>query len=72
VQEDAPAGAHVLRGGQAHVREPVGSDGGSIEKLREILGHSTVLATERYAHLKPELFQEADMLRADVSLAVTN
>jgi integrase len=42
--------------------------GGSIEKLREILGHSTVLVTERYAHLKPELFQEADLLRADVSL----
>jgi integrase len=44
-------------------------NGGSIEKLREILGHSTVLVTERYAHLKPELFQEADLLRADVSLA---
>ena len=43
-------------------------NGGSIEKLREILGHSTVLVTERYAHLKPELFQEADLLRADVSL----
>jgi site-specific recombinase XerD len=45
-------------------------NGGSIEKLREILGHSTVLVTERYAHLKPELFQEADLLRADVSLRV--
>jgi len=43
-------------------------NGGSIEKLREILGHSTVLVTERYAHLKPELFQEADLVRADVSL----
>lgn len=42
--------------------------GGAIEKLREILGHSTVLVTERYAHLKPELFEEADLLRADVSL----
>jgi integrase len=42
--------------------------GGSIEKLREILGHSTVLVTERYAHLKPELFQDADLLRVDVSL----
>ena len=43
-------------------------NGGSIEKLPEILGHSTVLVTERYAHLKPELFQQADLLRADVSL----
>ncbi|HXJ20492.1 MAG TPA: tyrosine-type recombinase/integrase [Polyangia bacterium] len=47
-------------------------NGGSIEKLREILGHSTVLVTERYAHLKPELFQEADLLRADVSLGVVS
>jgi integrase len=31
--------------------------GGSIEMLKEILGHSTVLVTERYAHLKPELFE---------------
>ena len=45
-------------------------NGGSIEKLREILGHSTVMVTERYAHLKPELFQEADLLRADVSLSM--
>jgi integrase len=42
--------------------------GGSIEKLREILGQSTVQVTERYAHLKPELFQEADLIRADVQL----
>lgn len=42
-------------------------NGGSIEKLRVILGHSTVLVTERYAHLKPERLQEADLLRADVS-----
>jgi integrase len=45
-------------------------NGGSIEKLREILGHSTVQVTERYAHLKPELFQEADLLRADVPLNI--
>jgi integrase len=42
--------------------------GGSIEKLREILGHSTVLVTERYAHLKPELFEAADLARADIPL----
>jgi hypothetical protein len=36
------------------------------------LGHSTVLVTERYAHLKPELFQEADRLRVDVSLETPN
>jgi integrase len=34
--------------------------GGSIEKLRELMGHSTVLVTERYAHLRQDLFAEAD------------
>lgn len=42
--------------------------GGSLEKLRQIMGHSTVLVTERYAHLKPELFGDADMERANVPL----
>jgi len=28
--------------------------GGSIEKLKEILGHYSVVVTERYAHLTPE------------------
>jgi site-specific recombinase XerD len=47
-------------------------NGGSIEKLREILGHSTVLVTERYAHLKRDLFEAADLVRADVSLHVAS
>lgn len=43
--------------------------GNSIEKLREIMGHSTVQVTERYAHLKPELFGAADRATLKVSLA---
>jgi integrase len=35
--------------------------GGSIEKLKEILGHYSVVVTERYAHLKPELFTAKDL-----------
>jgi hypothetical protein len=35
--------------------------GGSIEKLKEILGHYSVVVTERYAHLKPELFTARDL-----------
>jgi integrase len=31
--------------------------GGSIEKLSKILGHYSVTMTERYAHLRPELFE---------------
>ncbi|MGB8294254.1 MAG: site-specific integrase [Polyangia bacterium] len=43
--------------------------GGSIEKLREVMGHSTVLVTERYAHLRGDLFTAADMGRMSVDLA---
>lgn len=35
--------------------------GGAIEKLKEILGHSTVQMTERYAHLKTDLFGARDL-----------
>ena len=42
--------------------------GGSIEKLKEIMGHSSVVVTERYAHLKPELFRAADYELLNVDL----
>ena len=42
--------------------------GGSIEKLKEIMGHSSVVVTERYAHLKPELFRAADYALLNVDL----
>ncbi|HVR01039.1 MAG TPA: tyrosine-type recombinase/integrase, partial [Polyangia bacterium] len=35
-------------------------DGRPIEKLRNILGHSSVDVTERYAHLAPDVFSPAD------------
>ena len=35
--------------------------GGSIEKLKEMLGHYSVVVTERYAHLRPDLFPESDL-----------
>ena len=38
VQETPPTGAHILRGGAPHLREPVGPNGGSIEKLRRSSG----------------------------------
>ena len=42
--------------------------GGSIEKLREAMGHSTVLVTERYAHLRGDVFNAADLGRLAVDL----
>lgn len=43
--------------------------GGSIEKLREAMGHSTVLVTERYAHLRGDIFTAADLGRVSVDLS---
>ncbi len=42
--------------------------GGSIEKLKEILGHYSVVVTERYAHLRPDLFAERDLETIGVDL----
>ncbi|ACG74890.1 integrase family protein [Anaeromyxobacter sp. K] len=43
--------------------------GGSIEKLKEILGHYSVVMTERYAHLRPDLFSAKDLAVLDLNLA---
>jgi integrase len=40
--------------------------GGSIEKLSKVLGHFSVVLTERYVHLRPDLFADKD--RATISL----
>jgi integrase len=43
--------------------------GGSIEKLSAVMGHSSTLVTQRYAHLRPELFTARDFGHMDVDLA---
>ena len=43
--------------------------GGSIEKLSAMMGHSSVLVTQRYAHLRPELFTDRDFGHMDVDLS---
>jgi integrase len=43
-------------------------EGGSIEVLKEILGHYSVVVTERYTHLRPDLF--ADRERSTIPLAL--
>lgn len=47
-------------------------DGGSIEKLKEMLGHYSVVMTERYAHLKPELFSAKDLGTIAVDLSTSD
>ncbi|HET9553404.1 MAG TPA: hypothetical protein VFP50_10585 [Anaeromyxobacteraceae bacterium] len=42
---------------------------GSIEKLKEILGHYSVVITERYAHLRPDLFSARDLGAISLDLA---
>ena len=42
--------------------------GGSIEILKEILGHYSVVVTEHYTHLRPDLF--ADQERSTIPLAL--
>jgi hypothetical protein len=44
------------------------SSGGSLEKLANAMGHSSVVVTEGYAHLKPDLFREEDYELLDVDL----
>ena len=43
--------------------------GGSIEKLSKIMGHASVTTTERYSHLRADLFRESDyeVMPADLS-----
>jgi len=43
--------------------------GGSIEQLRLILGHSSVTTTERYAHLRTDLFRPSDLQAISVDLS---
>jgi integrase len=38
-------------------------NGGSLETLREMMGHSSVTVTERYAHLMPDNYSETDRTR---------
>jgi len=35
--------------------------GGSIEKLSKIMGHYSIVMTERYAHHRPDLFTAHDL-----------
>jgi hypothetical protein len=43
--------------------------GGSIEKLQVILGHASVTRSQRYAHLRADMFRPADLpaLQVDMS-----
>lgn len=44
--------------------------GGSIEKLSKVLGHYSVVMTERYVHLRPDLFADRDLAAIPLDLGV--
>jgi hypothetical protein len=44
--------------------------GGSIEKLSNVLGHYSVVLTERYVHLRPDLFADRDLAAIPLDLGV--
>lgn len=43
-------------------------NGGTLETLREMMGHSSVTVTERYAHLIPGNYSDADRARVQIEL----
>jgi Site-specific recombinase XerD len=43
--------------------------GGSLEMLRTLMGHASVTTTERYSHMKLDLFPEASFHAMDVDLS---
>jgi hypothetical protein len=43
--------------------------GGSLELLRTLMGHSSVTTTERYSHLRPDLFAESAFATMNVDLS---
>jgi integrase len=43
--------------------------GGSLAVAQQVLGHSSPLVTQRYAHLKPDHFQADDLLKLTVDLS---
>jgi hypothetical protein len=42
--------------------------GGSIEKLSKVLGHYSVVLTERYVHLRPDLFADGELAAIPLDL----
>jgi site-specific recombinase XerD len=44
------------------------SNGGSLERLRLILGHSSTEVTQRYGHLVRDQFSDAERAMVDVQL----
>ena len=44
-------------------------NGGNLAVAQHVLGHSSVTVTERYSHLRPDLFRPQIMLQLTVNLS---
>ena len=42
--------------------------GGTVEKLKEMMGHYSMVVTERYSHLRPDLFTPSDLATLKVNM----
>ena len=58
----------LVSGDEAYLRQPLGLERRLLEKLAKVMGHSSIVVTERYAHLKPDLFREEDSELLNVDL----
>jgi len=64
-----PAGLSWYGGSRHTWASQLVMNGGSLAVAQQVLGHSSVTVTQRYAHLRPDLFRPEDLLKVTVDLS---